>query len=281
MTLGNINYSMPNLTFGQKLTVKMSDELVEYQACPLCGGRDFPLILRADCSAHARYSPELSGVMNWHQCKNCAHVFRSGYYTEKALGVVFRGTNENQKVGFDLERQRIVSAQMVEKVLPFKAEGGWLDVGFGNGSLLFTAHEYGFTPVGLDLRQQSVDELRKFGLTAYCVDIAKLELEQKMAVISMADVLEHMPFPKDGLTAAYNSLEPSGVLFVSLPNMGSAIWKMLDASKSNPYWGEIEHYHNFSRTRLYSLLKEHGFEPVRYGISQRYRACMEIISIKQ
>jgi hypothetical protein len=46
----------------------------------------------------------------------------------------------------------------------------------------------------------------------------------------------------------------------------------------NPYWGEIEHYHNFGRRRLYALLEEHGFEPARYGVSFRYRACMEVIA---
>jgi hypothetical protein len=44
--------------------------------------------------------------------------------------------------------------------------------------------------------------------------------------------------------------------------------------------GSIEHYHNFSRSRLYALLRETGFEPVRYGISERYRACMEVIARK-
>ena len=54
----------------------------------------------------------------------------------------------------------------------------------------------------------------------------------------------------------------------------------LDRQKANPYWAEIEHCHNFSRSRLYALLREMGFEPVRYGISERYRACMEVIARK-
>jgi hypothetical protein len=37
----------------------------------------------------------------------------------------------------------------------------------------------------------------------------------------------------------------------------------LDRQKANPYWAEIEHCHNFSRSRLYALLREMGFEPVR------------------
>ena len=62
--------------------------------------------------------------------------------------------------------------------------------------------------------------------------------------------------------------------------MDSVLWQALNNAKANPYWGEIEHYHNFGRTRLYALLKECGFEPLLYGISHRYRACMEIIAKK-
>jgi 2-polyprenyl-3-methyl-5-hydroxy-6-metoxy-1,4-benzoquinol methylase len=35
----------------------------------------------------------------------------------------------------------------------------------------------------------------------------------------MADVLEHMPFPKTGLAAAHRLRRPDGVLFLSMPNM--------------------------------------------------------------
>jgi 2-polyprenyl-3-methyl-5-hydroxy-6-metoxy-1,4-benzoquinol methylase len=97
----------------------------------------------------------------------------------------------------------------------------------------------------------------------------------------MADVLEHMPYPKAGLKAAHRLLRPGGVLFVSMPNMDSMVWRALDASGSNPYWGEIEHYHNFTRQRLYALLDEQGFSPVHYDISERYRCCMEVIAEKR
>lgn len=71
-----------------------------------------------------------------------------------------------------------------------------------------------------------------------------------------------------------------GVLFVSMPNIENMRRNVLNANQSNPYRGEIEHYHNFSRSRLYALMREMGFEPIRYGISERYRVCMEIIARK-
>jgi protein O-GlcNAc transferase len=65
-----------------------------------------------------------------------------------------------------------------------------------------------------------------------------------------------------------------------MPNMESMLWTVLSHADLNPYWGELEHFHNFGRGSLYRLLKECGFEPVRYGISERYRICMEVIAKK-
>jgi protein O-GlcNAc transferase len=65
-----------------------------------------------------------------------------------------------------------------------------------------------------------------------------------------------------------------------MPNMEN-VWRLLHANKVNPYWEEIEHYHNFSRKRLYALLQEHGFAPVEYHVSERYRVCMEVIAVKR
>jgi 2-polyprenyl-3-methyl-5-hydroxy-6-metoxy-1,4-benzoquinol methylase len=164
------------------------------------------------------------------------------------------------------------------RVARYITSGKWLDVGFGNGSLLFTAEEWGFRPFGLDLRKSSVDVMNKLGIESFCADISSLEEPGNFSVISMADVLEHIPFPADALAAARRLLCSNGILFVSMPNYDSFAWRLLDAQNGNPYWGELEHLHNFSRARLYTLLKDFGFEPIHYDISQRYRVCMEIIA---
>jgi SAM-dependent methyltransferase len=233
-----------------------------------------------DASGHALYQPAISPRIVWLRCADCNHVFRNGYYTETACAILFSRTHVNQQLGHDIEGQRQVSARMIEKVLPYKPAGEWLDVGFGNGSLLFTAEEYGFTPVGLDLREDNVAKLSRFGIQGYCQDLTRLEFDGRFSVISMADVLEHMPFPIAGLQAAHRLLEEGGIAFLSMPNSEAMVWRALTSARKNPYWGEIEHYHNFSRTRLYALLGECGFTPLRYGISERYRACMEIVAVK-
>lgn len=255
-------------------------ELSLYAACPLCNCDSFVNLRTGNCAKHQLYKPVLSASIQWMKCNRCSHVFRSGYYSEDACKLLFAYAHAHQTVGHDIEKQRVVSAKMVEKILPFKSSGVWLDVGFGNGSLLFTAQEFGFHSVGVDLRKANVESILQFGIQAFCCDIQTIKLQVKCSVISMADVLEHMPFPVEGLKAAHALLEDNGILFLSMPNCDSMLWKVMDMQNANPYWGEMEHCHNFGRARLYALLIENGFEPLRYGISERYRACMEVVARK-
>ena len=251
-----------------------------YEKCPLCGSENIHKSLKGNCSGHPLYKSGIPPEMQWMDCQECSHQFTDGYFTDDALNIIFSKTHENQKVGYQIEQQRYVSARMIEKVLPYKSEGTWLDVGFGNGSLLFTAQEYGFDAVGVDLRSDNVELLRKLGFVAYCDFVEKIDFKNKISVASMMDVLEHIPYPKEVLGSLYSKMEDGGCLLISMPNTENIVWRLMTEQNKNPYLGEIEHYHNFGRERLFSILEECGFSPVRFGISERYRVCMEVVAVK-
>lgn len=255
---------------------------VPYTSCPLCGSKDIPLRRQESCAKRSLYDKRLPHEMNWHECQECNHFFTEGTWTKEACDILFSRVHPEQDVGFDVEHQRYVSAEIIDKVIrhlpPDYEDRTWLDIGFGSGNLLFTAAEYGFKPVGTDLRPATVEKMQSIGIDARCEDITELKLEHPAMVISMADCLEHMRDPKQALEAARRLLRDDGALFLSMPNAGSPIWQFLDSQNQNPYWGELEHYHNFTRERLNALLMETGFQPVNYGVSVRYRACMEIIA---
>jgi SAM-dependent methyltransferase len=262
-------------------TVPVSDwpkERIRFEACPLCASPSSYTLRKANCAKHPLYHPIVDATMTWMQCRDCSHVYTDGYFSNEVAQVVFQRTNDNQLPGWNFEQQRMISARIIERIARFVDAGTWLDVGFGNGSLLFTAEEWGFEPFGIDLREQSVAAMQTLGIEARRVDLTALEEPQRFSVISMADVLEHMPFPREGLAAAKRLLRPDGVLFASMPNYDCTAWRLLDRINSNPYWGELEHFHNFSRMRLHALLREMGFEPIHYAISERYRVCMEIVA---
>jgi len=254
---------------------------INYECCPLCNSRHLANSVVGDCSKHPLYDAAISPKMQWIDCSECRHQFIDGYFTNDALDIIFSKTHENQIVGYQIEQQRKVSAAMVEKVLPYKSTGTWLDVGFGNGSLLFTAQEFGFESIGVDLRKDSVNAMKLLGFEAHCQLVENIEFSKQISVVSMMDVLEHIPYPKDVLIQINSKMKEDGCLLISMPNTENIIWKLMTEQNQNPYLGELEHYHNFSRTRLVSLLSECGFDVVRYGISERYRVCMEIVAIKR
>jgi len=261
----------------------MDDARIPYERCPLCESTERTVAGTFDCSAHPLYRPALPRMMRWLRCTACDHVYVDGYFSPAALEVLFSGANADQTPGNAFESARMVSAAMVDKVCAHQARPGghWLDIGFGHGALITTAEEFGFHAVGLDLRAANVEMMREFGLEAHAVPFESYRSEAPLDVISMADVLEHMPFPKTALRHAWDLLADEGLLLVSMPNADAFLWQIMTRQNANPYWIEIEHYHNFGRRRLYALLEECGFEPLRYGVSARYRICMEVLARKR
>lgn len=250
-----------------------------YEACPLCEGRDISRANEARTTNHPSYNSILPPVLKWCRCASCAHVFTEGYLTSEGHEIIYPAGKAEQKVGKDAENQRRVSAKIVARVARYVPEGDWLDVGFGNASLLFTAAEWGFSAVGIDGSDESVGKLRKFGYEAHR-DLETLAAEERFSVISMVDVLERTPFPAATLGIVKRMMKPGGALFISSLNMDSIVWRALDATGANPYWGELEHYHHFTRARLAQLLRSQGFEFAEYDIGDRHRSSMEVIALK-
>jgi len=253
---------------------------IPYDACPLCQSARFSELRQADCSSHASYDPAAGPIIRWMVCGACGHVFTDGVYTPEVLSRIFATTQDDQRPGHDFERHRATAARIVERVAAVAPCGRWLDVGFGNGALLFTAQEWGFEPIGIDLRADSVEMLRRLGVEAHHTEIANVVADGGVAVISLADVIEHTPYPREMIDHARRLLATDGAIFISTPNRGALAWRLLDDIGQNPYWGELEHYHIFSRESLNALMADAGFHPVSYGVSERYRLGMEIIYVR-
>lgn len=260
---------------------------IKYEHCPLCDGPLGKPIVTANCSRHALYDPRIPAEMVWMKCDECGHVHTDGYFGDDINEILFSKSHPNQVPGYDMERGRMTAARIVDSVISAGFQNAywlddeyWLDVGFGDGALLQTVHEYGLGVVGIDVRDLDVAVKFDGSFNVYrssLIDFAS-KSARKFSVVSMADVLEHTPYPKKELQSARKLLLGGALLFISCPNAGSIVWDKLTAEGKNPYWSELEHFHNFSRERLYALLDECGFIPVKFGVSERYRLGMEIIA---
>jgi SAM-dependent methyltransferase len=270
-----------------------------FDFCPLCdapatSAEEFRL---ADCSAHPSYKPQLPARMRWLRCRSCLHVYTDSHRTALGDRVLFASTLPHQLPDAgQSEHLRNLWAPTVHRVAErlddnrgggsvFDARDGdkprWADIGFGNGGLIMTADEFGFAAIGVDARAEAVAGLQALGYTAVCSAFEDLAIGEPLAVLSMADVLEHLPAPRAALDKVHAMLEPDGLFYLSCPNSETSTWRLWEKANTNPYWGELEHYHNFSRTQLVRLLHEHGFDVVDYYVSARYYSCMEITARKR
>lgn len=263
---------------------------IAYEGCPLCGAES-ALLGAAHCTQHGLWHEPLPAMLEWMRCPSCGHVHTRHYWSEAGLAEVFRNAHTHQLADGSVspDAKRATWVPVVEKVV--RALGGysacladgtpiWLDVGCGDGALVMTAADYGFAAVGLDARQETVARIRQLGFRAEQGDFIKTHFEGQVDVLSMMDVLEHMPYPRDALLKAARLLRTGGIIVISLPDLASSSWKIMDVAQANPYWMEIEHHHNFSRQRLVALLGEFGFEVAEFSVPHRYKAQMEIYAVR-
>lgn len=261
----------------------------EYTYCPLCRSTAFDQLVTAPCTQHPLYQDVFPVQLVWMGCQSCGHIFTDTYYTQTGLDLLFSRYNEDQVSGGDIHLQRKIWAPVVDRVLQFlpsreavwKRDVFWMDIGCGDGSLVYLAHEYGFKSFGVDTRAEAIQGIKSLGYQGFVGDLNNIEIDHPVDVISLADVLEHVSFPVAALNRVHNLLKPDGLLFISCPNLDCVSWRVLDKEGANPYWSELEHHHNFSRASLTFLLQSCGFEAMSYGVSTRYKACMELIALKQ
>jgi protein O-GlcNAc transferase len=147
--------------------------------------------------------------------------------------------------------------------------------------LVMTAADYGFAAVGLEVRANAASRLQQLGFTALANDFMQLKFEVVVDVLSMMDVLEHLPQPRESLRKAAQILRPGGVLVISTPDLSSSRWKVMDAKQLNPQWMALDHQHKFSRDRLIALLREAGFEILDFTMPDPFEACMEVYAVRQ
>jgi 2-polyprenyl-3-methyl-5-hydroxy-6-metoxy-1,4-benzoquinol methylase len=98
-----------------------------------------------------------------------------------------------------------------------------LDVGTGKGALLEQAQALGYDAEGIDVCDPLVQEARARGLRVARSQVEDLSGRDRFDVVTMMDVIEHVPEPRRVLAAAHRLLASGGQLVVYTPNHRGAV----------------------------------------------------------
>jgi SAM-dependent methyltransferase len=137
--------------------------------------------------------------------------------------------------------------------------GRFLDVGCGAGFLVETARDLGWTAEGTEVSAAAADAGRARGLTIHAGVLADAKLPAgAFDVVTMMEVVEHVPSPVALLAECSALLRPGGALYLTTPNWSSLSRRVLGAA-----WPVIcaEHVVYFTPRLLRRALRDAGLAP--------------------
>jgi SAM-dependent methyltransferase len=174
---------------------------------------------------------------------------------EEAYGVVSEGAYLEEEAG-----QRATARRALERIERHRgsAPGALLDLGCWVGFLVSEAERRGWEAWGVEPSTFAAEFAReRLGLNVVrgTVDGAELP-ERHFDAVVLGDVIEHLPDPGAALDRISGLLAPQGLVYMALPDAGSAAAGLL----GRRWWSVIPtHVQYFTRPSIARLLDGHGY----------------------
>jgi len=243
------------------------DSLFEYRNCPGCGQNDFEVLFESnmrDCDFRKAVENVYlipGGKYGRHvRCRNCHLIYVNPIEKASKINEAY-----SQRESFDAaiikeSRLRATESQ-VELVKKYKDGVHLLDVGCGEGFFLFNASNAGYITKGVELSQDAAAYARReFGLDVEDKPFEEMKLpENYFDVVTMWQVLEHLPYPLATLEEVHRILKPGGLLATATPDIEGMLAKIFQRK-----WWNLRrlHINQFTAKTLTDMLNRAGFKNV-------------------
>jgi 2-polyprenyl-3-methyl-5-hydroxy-6-metoxy-1,4-benzoquinol methylase len=197
------------------------------------------------------------------------HEFYASTYYE-ALAPTDRRLNADPDAAEEMRWLRESEhADVIAALRELGAGSRTLDIGCGLGELVASLSAAGFDARGVDPSIMAVRHGRELGrnliesdLEPYADDTAN---HGSADVVTLSNVLEHIPHPAEVLKRIRNLLAPGGLVMIRVPNDFSAVQERARAAvDQKPWWVAIpDHVNYFTAEGLENFLTAEGFEVLR------------------
>lgn len=224
--------------------------------CNLCGGQEHTHVF-------TKFNYDLV------KCSGCGLAYIGNPPSREEIGNFYADEADHQDDLLDansamFSRQTRVAATHLSVLKKSAAHGRLLDVGCSAGHFLGLARSAGFVSNGVEYSPNSAQfAAEHFGFDVHTGDIHSLGGVEQFDVITMFDVIEHVPDPAADMAAIYARLKPGGLFLVSTPNIdGLFPQASLPIAKLIDHWPHIEpphHLYQFSVKTLSAMLQKAGF----------------------
>lgn len=160
------------------------------------------------------------------RCRACGMWFKA-LSDPAALPTAYAGEHGSDDVAATYLLGEAARAVFRHALAPLARAGGpaprLLDVGAAQGVLLEEAARLGFDAEGVDHCADNVRDARARGLRVRLAEAEDLDDRALFDVVTMMDLIEHVPEPARLLAMAHRALRPGGTLVVYTPNHRAAV----------------------------------------------------------
>lgn len=191
-----------------------------------------------------------------YRCGRCKTVFLGKYselYDDGLYAYYSKYFGKEEEDIYD-PLTRISYEQVLRLFESFGGRNNILDVGCGNGGFVKAALQQGYIAEGIELSQPAVDVAQRFGLPVTKVDFfSKSILDSSRDIVTMFEVIEHLPEPVEFLRRAEIVVKPGGLVYLTTPNFDSLDRRVLGAG-----WNVFhrEHLTYFTIKTLLALIRK-------------------------
>jgi len=223
------------------------------KSCILCNSQEYSVVF------------EENGI-EIAQCRNCGHVYSTFEQEEHYEG--YWDTGDYDLDWWDVAH-RAIYKDFIHQVLN-NTSGKLLDVGSGLGFFVKAVldNKPNWKAIGYEISEKAVSFGKKINgldcLYSGLVQDSKLP-PNEFDIITLWDVIEHIPKPHNLLNYLYSILKPGGILFIQTPNFPIQLIKAkikvkINGIKEDGHYLEAkDHIQNYSMETLARLGKQCGF----------------------
>jgi SAM-dependent methyltransferase len=246
----------------------MTERFLRADACPVCRSREIEpwrkgtfdyAALRAD---QIKVTDSAYGkIWDLSICAACGHIFADPYPAPDFIASLY-GEVEDPLYDQEAEGRAQNFAPILDRLDALRPERGALfDVGAATGILCDAARRRGWTVDGIDPSDWAV----RFAAEKYGLALREGGFEDarvppaSFQAVTMVDLIEHTPRPRDAVSKAFSILAPGGWLCLVTPDIHSR-----SARLAGRRWWHLRpgHLAYFSKESLRILLEDAGFRVV-------------------